>query len=88
MPVPLGQGRAAAILALAALGVTACSPMRMTEDTPQSVSFRYDGVMATLSDVTAQANARCAAYGKVAHLRSDDMKAALERYAHFDCVSG
>jgi hypothetical protein len=77
---------APALLALAAL--CACSPQRIVEDTPTSVSIRYDSVVATLDDATATANRLCAAHGKVAHLRATEMKAVLEHFAHFDCVSG
>jgi hypothetical protein len=62
--------------------------MKITEDSPAAVSIRYDGVIGTLGDATAAANQACAAHGKVAHLRSTDEKAAFERFAHFDCVSG
>jgi hypothetical protein len=76
------------VVTLAAFGgLAACSPQKIVEDTPASVSIRYDGVAATLDDATATANQLCAAHGKVAHLRSTDMKAALEHFAHFECVN-
>jgi hypothetical protein len=78
--------RALGLVTLAALG--ACSPLAITENTPTAVSIRYDGVVRNLDDATAAANQACAANGKVAHLRTIDEKAALERFAHFDCVSG
>jgi hypothetical protein len=65
-------------------GPCACS--RITEDTPMSVTIRYDGVVLTLDDATAAAQTACAAYGKTAELRATDMKAILERFAHFNCV--
>jgi hypothetical protein len=80
-----GLAAVSGVLALAAL--CACSPQKVVEDTPASVSIRYDGVAATLDDATATANQLCAAHGKVAHLRSTDVKAALERFAHFECVN-
>jgi hypothetical protein len=73
---------------IALTGVCACSPLRITEDSPMAVSIRYDGVVGTLEDATAAAQTACAAHGKTAQLRSTDVKAALERFAHFDCVSG
>jgi hypothetical protein len=76
---------ASGVSALALL--CACSPQKVVEDTPASVSIRYDGVAATLEDATATANQLCAAHGKVAHLRSTEMKAALEHFAHFECVN-
>ena len=69
-------------------GLCACSGVRITDDTPTTVSVRYDGVFQTLGDATAAANTACSAHGKTAHLRSTDVRAALERFAHFDCVSG
>jgi hypothetical protein len=85
-PFRRGGPAVAGLVALAAL--CACTPMRVAEDTPSSVSIRYDGVVATLDDATAEANRLCGTHGKVAHLRSTDMKAALEHFAHFDCVNG
>jgi hypothetical protein len=70
------------------IDLCACSPLVMTEDSPETVSIRYDGVVKKLDDATAAANQACAAHGKVAHLRDTEAKAALERFAHFDCVSG
>jgi hypothetical protein len=79
---------AARVLGLVALiDLCACSPLVITEDTPETVSIRYDGVVKKLSDATAAANQACAAHGKIAHLRGTEAKAALERFAHFDCVS-
>jgi|SRR5580658_9706021 hypothetical protein len=68
--------------------VCACSGLRITEDTPMAVSVRYDGVIQTLDDATRAAQTACAAHGKKAQLRTTDEKAALERFAHFNCVSG
>ncbi len=80
------SARALSVVALA--GLCGCSPLMITEDTPTAVSIRYDGVVRNLDDATAAANQACAANGKVAHLRTIDEKAALERFAHFDCVNG
>jgi hypothetical protein len=77
------------IFALAALaGLAGCSGMTVLEDSPTSVSIRYDGVSATEADVTATANRLCAAHGKVAQLRSSDTKGVIEHYANFNCVRG
>ncbi len=82
-------GRCARGLALAGLaGLCACTPLKITDDTETTVTIRYDGVVDTLDDATAAANRACATHGKVAKLRDSDMKAALERFAHFSCVSG
>jgi hypothetical protein len=70
------------------LGLGACSPLKITDDTPTTVSVRYDSVLQTLTDATASANKACAAYGRTARLREDKMKAILEHVAHFDCVNG
>ena len=76
------------IFALAAVAVLAgCSGMQVLEDSPNSVSFRYDGVAATLDDVTATANRLCAAHGKIAQLRRSDTKGVIEHYANFNCVN-
>jgi hypothetical protein len=82
--------RRAAALALGAvmIGLGACSSMKIIQDTPESVSIRYDGVATSLDDATAEANRLCAAHGKVAKLRETDRKAALESYAHYYCVGG
>src|SRR5580658_6330047 len=72
--------RGGTVAVLGVLALCACSPQKIVEDTPASVSIRYDGVAATLDDATATANQLCAAHGKVAHLRSTDMKAALEHF--------
>jgi hypothetical protein len=79
-----------AALALGAVlvGLGACSSMKIVEDTPESVSIRFDGVASSLDDATAEANRLCAAHGKIAKLRETDRKAALESYAHYYCVSG
>jgi hypothetical protein len=74
------------VLAVMLAGLCACSNGEITEDTPASVSVRYDGVLETLDDATATAQRACAAHGKTARLRSTDIKAALERFAHFDCT--
>jgi hypothetical protein len=76
------------VLALGVMlaGLCACSNGELTEDTPASVSVRYDGVLETLDDATATAQRACATHGKKARLRSTDIKAALERFAHFDCT--
>src|ERR1700676_5366159 len=79
-------GRSLGLLVLA--GLCACSDARITEDTPAAVSVRYDGVVQTLNDAPVIAQRTCAAHGKTARLRSTDMRAILERFAHFDCVSG
>ena len=81
-------GRRLRIVALAAVaGLAACSGMEVLEDSPASVSIRYDGVAATEDDVAAAANRLCAAHGKIAHLRSSETKGVIEHYAHFECVS-
>jgi len=82
--------RRLAALALGAVmvGLGACSSMKVVDDTPESVSIRYDGVVSSLDDATAEANRLCAAHGKTAKLRETDRKAALESYAHYYCVSG
>jgi hypothetical protein len=74
------------LVTLAAL--CACSGPRITEDTPQAVTIRYDGVVQTLEDATTAAQTVCATHGKTAQLRTTDIKAALERFAHFACVEG
>ena len=61
--------------------------MTVLEDSPESVSIRYDGVSATDEDVAAAANRLCAAHGKIAHLRSSETKGVIEHYAHFNCMS-
>jgi hypothetical protein len=66
----------------------ACSNGQIIEDTPMAVSIRYDGVVQTLDDATATAQKACAAHGKTAQLQNTDVKAALERFAHFACVGG
>lgn len=74
------------IFALVALaGLAGCSGMQVLEDSPTSVSIRYDGVSATMDDVTAAANRLCAAHGKIAQLRSSETKGAIEHYANFNC---
>jgi hypothetical protein len=73
------------LVMLAALA--GCSGMEVLDDSPVSVSFRYDGVSATMDDVTAAANRLCAAHGKIAQLRSSETKGVIEHYAHFNCVS-
>ena len=82
--------RRLAALALGAVmvGLGACSSMKVVDDTPESVSIRYDGVVSSLDDATAEAKRLCAAHGKTAKLRETDRKAALESYAHYYCVSG
>ena len=82
------RGGAALVLGAVMVGLGACSSMKIIQDTPESVSIRYDGVVTTLDDATAEANRLCAAHGKVAKLREADRKAALESYAHYYCVSG
>ena len=84
----LRRRRAALALGAAMAGLGACSSMKIVEDTPESVSIRYDGVASSLDDATAEANRLCAAHGKIAKLREADRKAALESYAHYYCVSG
>jgi hypothetical protein len=79
-------GRSLGLVVLAAL--CACSDLRITEDTPNAVTVRYDGVVQTLDDATAVAQRTCATHGKTAHLRKTDVRAALERFAHFDCMTG
>ena len=81
-----GSARALSLVALA--GLCGCSPLMITEDTPTAVSIRYDGVVKNFDEAAAAANQACAAHGKVAHLRNIDEKAALQRFAHFDCVNG
>jgi hypothetical protein len=78
--------RAAGFALLA--GLAACASLKVTDDTPNSVTIRYDGVASSFDDATAAANQACAKYGKTAKLREDDRKAALESYAHFYCVNG
>jgi hypothetical protein len=73
---------------LAALvGLAACSEARIVEKTPAAVTVRYDGVVQTFDGAAAAARKACAAYGKTAHLRRTEVLAAVERYAHFDCVT-
>ena len=66
-------------------GLCACGP-RITEDTAASVTVRYDGIAQTLEDATAIAQRTCGAHGKTAQLRGTDARAALERFAHFNCI--
>jgi len=83
------MGLARCSLWLVALaGLCACSDLQIKEDTPVAVTVRYDGVLKTLDDATAAAQSACAAHGKTAQFRNTDVKAALERFAHFACVSG
>jgi hypothetical protein len=83
------MGLARSPLWLAVLvGLCGCSQARIVENTPTAASVRYDGVVETLEDATAAAQQACAAHGKTAHLRTIDMIATIERFAHFDCVSG
>jgi hypothetical protein len=70
------------------IGLCGCSEARIVENTPTAVSVRYDGIVQTLEDATAAAQQACAAHGKTAHLRTTEMIATIERFAHFDCVSG
>jgi hypothetical protein len=70
---------------LAPLALCACSAA-VTEDAPTTVTVRYDGVIHTLSDATGIAERTCAAHGKTARLQGTEVKAALQRYAHFDCT--
>jgi hypothetical protein len=74
--------------AAALLALSGCASLKVTDDTPNSVTIRYDGVASSFDDATAAANQACAKYGKTAKLREDDRKAALESYAHFYCVNG
>jgi hypothetical protein len=82
------RGLAALAFGAVMVGLGACSSMKVIQDTPESVSIRYDGVATSLDDATAEANRLCAAHGKTAKLRETDRKAALESYAHYYCVSG
>lgn len=86
------RGRAGLSLRALSLAVIAslcaCAPLTITDDTETTVTIRYDGVVDTLDDATAAANRACGTHGKVAKLRDTDMKAALERFAHFSCVKG
>jgi hypothetical protein len=82
------RGLAALALGAVMVGLGACSSMKIIQDTPDSVSIRYDGVASSLDDATAEANRLCAVHGKTAKLRETDRKAALESYAHYYCVSG
>jgi hypothetical protein len=82
-----GLGRAAWVPGFAVL-LCACTTLKVADDTPDSVTIRYDGAISTLDDATAAANRACAAHGKVAKLRDNDVRAALERFARFNCVSG
>jgi hypothetical protein len=79
-------GRAAWVPGIAAL-LCACTSLKVVDDTANSVTIRYDGAISTLDDATAAANQACAAHGKVAKLRENDVRAALERFARFNCVS-
>lgn len=87
LPARRGGRAIPAIGAALLAGLCACTPLKIVEDTPESVSIRYDGVYKTLGDATAEANRLCATHGKVAQLRGTETKAALERFAHFNCVS-
>jgi len=53
-----------------------CPPvgLRMVDDTPTSITIRYDGVAQTLGEATAAAQKACAAHGKIAQLRDTDVK--------------
>ena len=68
-------------------GLADCSGMQVLEDSPTSVSIRYDDVSVTQDDVTAAANRLCAAHGKIAQPRSSDTKGVFEHYANFNCVN-
>ncbi len=70
------------------IGLCACSTGPIVENTPAAISVRYDGIVRSLADATATAQKACAAHGKTARLRRTEVIAAMERYAHFDCVSG
>jgi hypothetical protein len=69
------------------VGLCGCSQVQVVENTPSAVSVRYDGIVQSLEDATAAAQKACAAHGKTARLRSTEMIATIERFAHFDCVS-
>jgi hypothetical protein len=68
------------------VGLCGCPQARIVENTPTAVSVRYDGIVQSLEDATAVAQKACAAYGKTAHLRTTEMIATIEHFAHFDCV--
>lgn len=72
-------------MALAWLG--GCSPLQVVDESPTSVSLRYGGTT-SLDDAVAEANKRCAVYGKTAKLRETEKKGLMENYAHFYCVGG
>ena len=80
-------GRAGGLPGFVAL-LCACTSLKVADVTPNTVTVRYDGLVETLDDATAAANQACATHGKVAKLRDNDVRAALERFARFDCVSG
>jgi hypothetical protein len=82
-----GDWRLRIFVLVALAGLAACAQQEVLEDSPTSVSIRYGGTT-TLDDATAAANRLCAAYGKIAQLRSSDTKGVLEHYANFNCVSG
>jgi hypothetical protein len=77
--------RLPACVVVAALAA-GCAEPRLTEDSPSAVTVRYDGLAQSLDDATATAQRACAAHGKTAQLRSNDVRTALARFAHFNCV--
>jgi hypothetical protein len=82
-----GRRLAGGLVQLVALvALCACTGLKITEETPASVSIRYDGLFVTEADAAAAAQASCAQHGKNAELRDTTVKAALDRFAHFSCV--
>jgi hypothetical protein len=94
MSVFSGGGRTRRRLGSGALGLAAivlvglcggCASERVVEDTTASVTVRYNGIDSTLADATREAQAACARHGGTATLRSTEVVAYAERFAHFNC---
>jgi len=76
------------ILVAVAMMLGGCTAPAVTEDSPNAVTIRYDGIVNGIDDATAAAQRACARHGKTARLREtayQGLGAGL-RYAHFDCI--
>jgi hypothetical protein len=77
-----------ATLVAVAVMLAGCTAPAVTEDSPNAVTIRYDGIVNGIDDATAAAQRACARHGKTAQLRKtayQGLGAGL-RFAHFDCI--